>query len=98
MASSAHDLTPVQLTALLTAHGRALDSQAHRPILRDILCEEIAQKVDGVTRTKVLTATRLQIAVRAKGLDRSMRRCLTDQSDALALDLGPGLDTRVFRI
>jgi O-methyltransferase involved in polyketide biosynthesis len=98
MVVTGRGLTPVQRTALLTAHGRALDNESARPILADALSSEVADKVDAVREVKVLTASRLQIAVRAKGLDRSVRRQLAEHPASVALDLGAGLDTRVFRV
>jgi methyltransferase (TIGR00027 family) len=98
MGTPPHGLTPVQETAFLTAYARALDSRDPRSILRDTLSDEVVRKLDDVTMPKVPTATRLQVAVRAKGLDRTVRRCLADHPDAVVLDLGAGLDTRVFRV
>jgi O-methyltransferase involved in polyketide biosynthesis len=99
MTSTARGFTPVQETAFLTLKGRALDSASERPILDDPLASATMAKVDhDFDAIKVMTATQLQIAVRAKGLDRAVQRCIAEQPDAVVLDLGAGLDTRVFRI
>ena len=38
------------------------------------------------------------IAVRARTLDDLVRRFISDHPDAVVLDLGAGLDTRMFRV
>jgi hypothetical protein len=47
----------------------------------------------GDPRTKVF-----DIAVRAKRLDEAVRRFVTRHADAVVLDLGAGLDGRIFRV
>jgi O-methyltransferase involved in polyketide biosynthesis len=99
MVNTAGRLTPVQETAFLTLKGRALDSHSERPILGDPLASQAMAKIGyDFDAVKVMTATRLQIAVRAKGLDRAVSRCLEIHPDAVVVDLGAGLDTRVFRV
>lgn len=99
MTVAVHGLTPAQETALLTLYGRALDRQSPTPVLNDGISADIVEKLNyDFKQMKVLTATRLQIAFRAKGLDRRMRECLARHPDAVAMDLGAGLDTRVFRV
>jgi O-methyltransferase involved in polyketide biosynthesis len=98
--------TPAQESLFLTLGGRALDSRLQRPFLDDTMADEIITKVGyDLARFPSLTTKLLDprsrvfdIAVRAKTLDNLVRRFISDHPDAVVLDLGVGLDTRVFRI
>jgi methyltransferase (TIGR00027 family) len=98
--------TPAQESLFLTLGGRALDSRLPRPFLGDTMADEIITKVGyDLARFPALTTKLLDprsrvfdIAVRAKTLDDLVRRFISDHPDAVVLDLGAGLDTRVFRI
>jgi methyltransferase (TIGR00027 family) len=98
--------TPAQESLFLTLGGRALDSRLPHPFLGDTMADEIVGKtgydLDKLPplstklldpRTKVF-----DIAVRAKRLDEVVRRFITHHPDAVVLDLGAGLDGRMFRI
>jgi methyltransferase (TIGR00027 family) len=98
--------TPAQESLFLTLGGRALDSRLPRPFLGDAMADEIITKVGyDLTKfpalsTKLLDAKTkvFDIAVRAKKLDDVVRRFVANHSDAVVLDLGAGLDSRMFRI
>ena len=98
--------TPAQESLFLTLGGRALDSRLPRPFLGDTMADEIIMKVGYDLRkfpaltTKLLDAKSrvFDIAVRAKRLDEVVRRFISDHPDAIVLDLGAGLDSRIFRI
>jgi O-methyltransferase involved in polyketide biosynthesis len=98
--------TPAQESLFLTLGGRALDSRLPRPFLGDIMADEIITKVGyDLARFPVLTTKLLDprsrvfdIAVRAKTLDDVVRRFISDHPDAVVLDLGAGLDSRMFRV
>jgi O-methyltransferase involved in polyketide biosynthesis len=83
----------------LTVCGRALGNQLPHPILADAMSEEIVHKIDYDSGKFHLTATPvINIAHRVKQLDEVARFFLTRNPRAVGLDLGAGLDTRVFRI
>jgi methyltransferase (TIGR00027 family) len=98
--------TPAQESLFLTLGGRALDSRLPRPFLGDTMADEIITRTGyDLARFPALTTKLLDprsrvfdIAVRAKTLDDVVRRFISDHPDAVVLDLGAGLDTRVFRI
>lgn len=98
--------TPAQESLFLTLGGRALDSRLPRPFLGDAMADEILAKVGyDLTRFPALTNRFLDprsrvfdIALRAKTLDDLVRCFIADHPDAVVLDLGAGLDTRIFRI
>ena len=91
--------TPIEDTLFLTLCGRALDNQLPHPILADAMSEEIVHKIDYDSGKFHLTASPIiNIAHRAKKLDEGARFSLTRYPRAVGLDLGAGLDTRVFRI
>jgi O-methyltransferase involved in polyketide biosynthesis len=98
--------TPAQESLFLTLGGRALDSRLPNPFLGDTMADEILTKTGyDLARFPQLT-TKLQgpktkvfdIAVRAKRLDELVRRFVARHPDAVVLDLGAGLDDRVFRV
>lgn len=98
--------TPSQESLFLTLGGRALDSRLPRPFLGDVLADEIIEetgydlsKFPSLTSTALDPRTRVfDIAVRAKRFDELVRRFVVDHPDAIVLDLGAGLDGRVFRV
>jgi O-methyltransferase involved in polyketide biosynthesis len=98
--------TPAQESLFLTLGGRALDSRLPRPFLGDTLADEIITKVGyDLARFPALSTKFLDprsrvfdIAVRAKTLDDVVRRFVSDHPDAVVLDLGAGLDGRIFRV
>jgi O-methyltransferase involved in polyketide biosynthesis len=98
--------SPAQESLFLTLGGRALDSRLPRPFLGDFLADEILTEIGyDLARFPSLTTRFLDprsrvfdIAVRAKTLDGLVRRFISDHPDAVVLDLGAGLDTRIFRI
>lgn len=99
MITKLNDLTPVQETLFLTLYGRALDTHASHPILADTMADEIAGKIDyDFTKLKLGSNIVVNIALRAKMLDEVVRRFVADHPDAVVLDLGAGLDDRMFRI
>ncbi|MFD9961217.1 class I SAM-dependent methyltransferase [Amycolatopsis sp. NPDC058986] len=92
------DLGPIQETLLLTLHARALDSRAPAPILGDVRSAEIEERIDyDFAKLKVKASLITGTALRARKLDDAVRRFVGAHPDAVVLDLGCGLDTRVFR-
>lgn len=98
--------TPAQESLFLTLGGRALDSRLPRPFLGDIMADEILTTVGyDLARFPSLTTKLLDakskvfdIAVRAKRLDEVVHRFVVEHPNAIVLDLGAGLDSRMFRV
>jgi len=98
--------TPAQESLFLTLGGRALDSRLPRPFLGDAMADEILAEADyDLSKFPSLTTKFLDprtkvfdIAVRAKRFDEIVRRFVVEHPDAVVVDLGAGLDGRVFRV
>jgi O-methyltransferase involved in polyketide biosynthesis len=94
-------------TMLMTLSGRAIQSQWKNPILHDPWAEEAMRHIDydiskqykGVgswSMWKDIGCT--VIATRAATFDLLTTRFLSDHPDAVVLQVGCGMDSRVFRI
>jgi O-methyltransferase involved in polyketide biosynthesis len=91
--------TPMQETLFLTLCGRALDNHLLHPILGDPMAEEIVGKLGyDCDRFHLSPSPIISIAHRARKLDEVARSFVTRHPDAVGLDLGAGLDTRMFRV
>jgi O-methyltransferase involved in polyketide biosynthesis len=99
--------TPAQESLFLTLAGRALDSRLPHPFLGDTMADEILRKTgyDPLAKFPTMRSRLIDprtkvfdIAVRAKRLDEVVRRFVARHPDAVVLDLGAGLDGRIFRI
>ncbi|MEU4343068.1 class I SAM-dependent methyltransferase [Nocardia sp. NPDC023852] len=91
-------LDPIQETLLLTLCARALDSKLPHPILGDTRSADLTEKIDyDFAKLKVKPSLICGTALRAKKLDQAVINFLADHPNAIVLDLGCGLDTRVFR-
>jgi methyltransferase (TIGR00027 family) len=94
-------------TMLMTLSGRAIQSQWKKPILRDPWAEEALRHID-YDMSKQLTgvaAWRIWrdigptiIATRAATFDLLTTRYLAEHPDATVLQVGCGMDSRVFRV
>src|SRR4051794_8152147 len=100
------EFTPAQESLFLTLGSRALDSRLPRPFLGDTMADEIIATIGyGLNKFPQLTTKLLDrrskvfdVAVRAKILDETVRRFVFRRPDAVVLDLGAGLDGRIFRV
>lgn len=98
--------TPAQESLFLTLGGRALDSRLPRPFLDDTTADEIIRTIGyDLSRFPTISTTRVdprtkvfETAVRAKRLDEVVRRFVTRHPDAVVLELGAGLDSRISRV
>jgi O-methyltransferase involved in polyketide biosynthesis len=94
-------------TMLMTLSGRAMQSQWKNPILRDPWAEEAMRHID-YDISKQLTGVASWsmwkdigptiIATRAATFDNLTTRFLADHSDAVVIQAGCGMDSRVFRV
>src|SRR5215207_5590449 len=91
--------TPIEESLFLTLCGRALDYRSPHSILSDMMADEIVRKLDyDCGRFRLSASPIINIALRAKKLDEVALRFVARYPDAVALDLGAGLDTRMLRI
>ncbi|MEU0572434.1 class I SAM-dependent methyltransferase [Nonomuraea sp. NPDC005983] len=99
MALTIPDFTPLQASLWLTLCGRALDNRLSHPILGDQMADEIVRKVDyDYKNLHIPSSSAIYIAHRAKKMDEVAQRFIARHPDAVGLDLGAGLDSRVLRI
>jgi O-methyltransferase involved in polyketide biosynthesis len=92
-------LTKENETYLITLYGKALDSRTKNPILNDTFADETVRKIDfDFEKLKSPAGAEITLPLRAKHLDDWTREFLTLNPDAVVLNLGCGLDSRVFRI
>jgi O-methyltransferase involved in polyketide biosynthesis len=91
--------TPIEESLFLTLCGRALDYRSPHSILADAMADEIVRKLDyDCDKFRLSASPIINIALRAKKLDEVALRFVARHPDAVALDLGAGLDTRMLRI
>lgn len=91
-------LTDVQETLLITLHAKALDHRSKNPILNDEQADQILNRVDyDFGKFKSLGNDNV-IVVRAKQYDEWLKEFLQENPNAVVLNLGCGLDTRVTRV
>ena len=94
-------------TMLMTLRGRAIQSQWKNPIVHDPWAEEAMQHID-YDMSKTLKGVSSWgmwkdigptiIATRAATFDLLTKRYLAEHQDATVLQVGCGMDSRVFRI
>lgn len=93
------NLTGVRATALLTVYERDLDSKSPHPILGDRKAGEIASRLDfDFSKFNAAKKERYGVAVRTRQMDEWTAGYIGDHPDAVVLDLGCSLDSRVFRV
>jgi O-methyltransferase involved in polyketide biosynthesis len=94
------ELVGVQKTLSPVLKAKALANRLPAPILGDTYAEQTMRRLDpGYDRGR-FGASQLGLAavVRAKALDDWARSFLADHPDAVVVNLGCGLDARVYRI
>ena len=99
MATTLPTFTPLEESLWLTLCARALDNRSPHPILGDAAADQIVRTLDyDYGRLHLDTNLRLSVALRAKKLDQVARQFVARHPDAVGLDLGAGLDTRLDRM
>jgi O-methyltransferase involved in polyketide biosynthesis len=92
-------LTKERETYLTTMYGKALDSRVENSILGDKYADEIVHKIDfDFDSLHLASGGAITLPMRAKHLDGWTREFLAAQPISTVLNLGCGLDSRVFRI
>ncbi|MFC5835102.1 class I SAM-dependent methyltransferase [Nonomuraea insulae] len=93
------DFTGIRNSAFVTLYAHWRDSLDRRSILHDSraggVMEQLSFDFSQFTR---IHYTRFTIAARSGLLDEWVRRFLSDNLGAVVLDVGCGLDSRVFRV
>lgn len=92
-------LTPVEKTLLITLTGRALDARTKRRRCSGIawLLRRLTASVP-VPIVKLPDSNRLALAVRSKMLKRLVAGFIAAHPNAVIVELGCGLETRMHRI
>lgn len=84
---------------LITLYGKALDSRKENSILNDTFANEVISKIDfDFTKLKTPKGAEVSLPLRARHFDGWTREFLIAHPGATILNLGCGLDSRVFRI
>lgn len=92
-------LTPIQKTLLITLKGRVLDAQSKNPILGDPLVTDLVHRLDyDLDTVKLGMGVPDAIAIRTSILDRAVNAFVRAHPDAVVVELGAGLETRMFRL
>jgi O-methyltransferase involved in polyketide biosynthesis len=92
------NLTGAPATLLITLYAKALDYRSPNPILNDERAHQIVEMIDYDFESVMGFGDSVVIAVRARQYDEWLREFLARHHDAVVLNLGCGLDTRVSRI
>jgi O-methyltransferase involved in polyketide biosynthesis len=95
------DFTGARVTALVTLYLRWLDSREKHPILADPWAGRTMEGLDfdfARLHSWAMDAGRFNVAIRTRILDEWVAAYLAAHSGSVVLDLGCGLDSRVFRI
>ena len=98
MSTTLPAFTPLE-QPVADAVRQGLDNRRPHPILADAMADQIVHKVDyDFGQLHIDTNLILNVALRAKKLDQVASEFLARHPDAVGLDLGAGLDSRVFRL
>lgn len=93
------NLTPIEKTLLITLTGRVLDARTANPILGDHLAANAFDRLGpDADIVKLPGYVALAAAVRSKMLDRLVAGFIAAHPDAVVVELGCGLETRMHRI
>ena len=96
------DLTGPPQTMLDMVYARLLDAESPHPVLGDKWAKQLMDQVDyDTSKSPILKQRRRQttsIAVRGAQLDIWTRQFLANHDSPVVLQIGAGLDSRVFRV
>jgi O-methyltransferase involved in polyketide biosynthesis len=91
--------TPIEDSLFLTLCARALDNRSQHPILADVTADEIVRALDyDYSQLHINTNLMINVALRAKKIDDVASGFIARYPNAVGLDLGAGLDSRMIRI
>jgi O-methyltransferase involved in polyketide biosynthesis len=92
------DLRGAPATMLITLYAKALDYRSPHPILNDERADQIVDMIDYDFERVTGFGDSAMMAIRARQYDEWLQEFLARHRDAVVLNLGCGLDTRVSRI
>jgi len=92
------DLRGAQATLLITLYAKALDQRSRHPILNDERAAQIVEMIDYDFENLTGFGDSIMMPLRARQYDEWLRAFLAAHPDAVVLNLGCGLDTRVSRV
>lgn len=92
-------LSGVEETTLITLYCKALESRLPDSLLKDHFADQIVRRLDyDFSPINLGRDGAVSLALRAKAFDDWTRAFLRDHPDGVVLNLGCGLDSRVFRV
>jgi O-methyltransferase involved in polyketide biosynthesis len=91
-------LTEEKETLLITLYAKALDYRSKKSILNDSIADKLVNKIEYDFEKVNSIANGNIIVVRARQIDEWLKEFLNINPNALVLNLGCGLDSRVSRI
>jgi O-methyltransferase involved in polyketide biosynthesis len=99
MSNTLPAFTPLEDSLFLTLCCRALDNRSAHPVLGDAMADQIVRTLDyDYKQLHIGTNLMLNATLRAKKLDEVASNFIARHPDAVGLDLGAGLDTRMDRL
>lgn len=93
-----NNLTKVEETMFITLYARALDNTSKNPILYDKTAQNIVGHLNYDFINLKVTKEKYNTAIRTKELDDRIKRFIARNANAVVLDLGCGLDSRILRV
>jgi O-methyltransferase involved in polyketide biosynthesis len=92
-------LTGAMQTLLITLHVKAMESRSPHSLLKDKFADQALARLDYDFKPLDLGPDgAISMAMRAKAFDDWTRAFIEQHPDAVVLNLGCGLDSRVFRV
>jgi O-methyltransferase involved in polyketide biosynthesis len=99
MPSEKVSLSGVEQTMLITLHGKAMESRSPDSLLKDRFADQVVRSMDyDFSRLNLGPDGAISLAMRAKAFDDWTLAFIARHRDAIVLNLGCGLDSRVFRV
>jgi O-methyltransferase involved in polyketide biosynthesis len=92
-------LTGARQTLLITVYAKAVESRSPGSLLKDHFADEALSRIDYDFKPLDLGPDgAVSLAIRAKAFDDWTRAFIEEHPDAVVLNLGCGLDSRIFRV
>jgi len=92
-------ITDIPETMLIPLYCKAAETKLERPIIRDQKAIDIVGRIDyDFLKFNKVWMSQLGVAIRTEILDREVRRFIEKHKNAVIINLGCGLDTRLERL